>query len=289
MNETTICVTGVGVVSSIGIGRDDFTLTLSRGGKNPGVVESFSVEDYLESEKTYLDRCSAFTLAACALALKDARLPLRFTPPLADSAGICLGTAYGCLQTMEDFFRRVLERGPRHANSLLFSHSYANTPASLASIEFGLRGFHSTVTAGESSSLLALVESFNALQLGYADCLLTGGVDVLSVPLKRVWANLYPGRVAGEGAVIFVLERAETVAARGLSPRAFPSLEVQFAQGKISDPLADDVEHAIGFIPGAMDAFTAAAALARLSLAESNGITWVSKSLPQYRFNLERK
>ena len=286
--NTPIHVTGIGIVSSIGIGRDEFFAAVRAGRRRSGKIEDFCIEDYLETEKTYLDHCSAFALAACAMALKDAQLPPSCIHHPSASSGICLGTALGCLQTMEDFFLRVIEKGPRYANSLLFSHSYANSPTILAAIEFGLAGYHSTATSGESSSLIALMQSLNALRLGYAERIVTGGVDALSEALQRVWAQIYPDRMPGEGAAVFVLETETAVVERGLQPAAFPRIVVQSAHCDGASPAADSIERDIGFVVGAMDAFNTATAMGELEDAASKQVAALSNSTPQYQILLSR-
>lgn len=287
-----ICITGVGVVSSIGIGRESFFAGLRQGRPNTGAIEGFRIEDYLASSKTYLDRCSAFTLAACALALKESEhdddgssfdssgskaLPSAGGDAL--DTGICLGTAFGCLQTMEDFLGKVLEKGAKFANSLLFSHSYSNSPTSLAAIEFNLSGYHSTVTAGEDSGAAALVQAIDALRLGYADRMLAGGVDALSAPLLRVWSELYGQRMPGEGAAFFVLETYASLVSRGLQPEAFAQVQTEGVGGsEIHDRETPYVTEALlGFAGGAASALELAACLERVESGESNLVEIVSK------------
>ncbi len=280
MKPSQVLVTGVGIISSIGIGREQFFAGLRDDGSRTGGIENFHIEDYLESEKTYLDRCSAFTLAACALALKEVEgsnhspLTTHHLP-----TGICLGTACSCLHTMEDFFRRVLDKGPRFANSLLFSHSYANSPTSLAAIEFGLSGYHSTVTAGSLSGVLALMQAVDAIRLGYSDRMLAGGVDVISDPLTRVWTTLQGDRVPGEGAAFFLLENENSLRERGAPPDKSPRISVEWIRRDNGPTQSStfDLEDRIGYALGASGVLDVAAELAKLDSGESNRAIVVSK------------
>jgi len=216
----SIFITGGGIISPIGIGTEAFREALwsGVGGLRAGEVRGFEVHRYLESEKTYLDRASAFTLAACALARREAGFEVH--RDAGARAGVVLGTAYGCLETMQAYYERVLERGARFASSLLFSHSYANTPASLAAIEFRLQGYHSTVCSGLNSGAIALGQALDALRDGRAEALFAGGVEALSAPLRRgLSAYLRPpppasGIVLGEGAAVFLLETAASTRAQ---------------------------------------------------------------------------
>ncbi|MBI2298899.1 MAG: hypothetical protein HYU66_08120 [Armatimonadetes bacterium] len=238
MSELVAALTGIGVVSPIGIGYDDFADSVAQGvaglapcSANPSVlageVLGFDVNRYLVAEKTYLDRCSEFALAATKLCLDHAGLE---RPPADEErAGIVLGTMFGCHVTMLAYTDRVRKRGVRFATPLLFSHAFANTPASLVSIDFRLRGYHATVTSGRSSGTLALQTALVALAAGHADCVLAGGVEALSRELveaycEELFAGDDPdeydpfaehGLVLGEGAAILLLESIEHAQARG--------------------------------------------------------------------------
>lgn len=194
-----VVLTGLGAITS----RGDITL---RGGSTPVsasdeklIIEDFALENYLSSQKTYLDRCSALALAGCALALRDSEISL---PLEEERFGITLGTHFGCLETMKTFWDKALEKGARLANPLLFSHSYFNSPISLCAIEFGLKGYHATFCAGEYSGLEAARAAFDAIRLGHADAMVCGGVDAVT-PIRGLCA---PDKHAGEASVFFVLE-----------------------------------------------------------------------------------
>ena len=246
-----VVITGVGPVSAIGIGREDFFGGLAEGrvGIRPaenldtsGLASKlaaecldFVIEDYLESEKTYLDRTSELALAGCHLALEDAGLDARAMDH--ERIGLSLGTGYGCLKTMYEYYARVAAKGPRFASSVLFPHSYANTPASLVSIEYRIMGPTNTVCTGATSALSAIAYAFDLLRHDRIDAMLAGGVDSLSQPLLEGLAaqhRLSPGDageeaarpfdaerngfVLGEGAGLLLLERGECAEQRGAEP-----------------------------------------------------------------------
>ena len=174
-----------------------------------GAIEDFALGKYLESSKTYLDRCSALALAGCASALKSAGQSWPVQD--GDDFGIALGTHDGCLETMRTFWDSVAERGVEKANSILFSHSYLNSPISLCAIEFGLRGHHGTYCSDSRSGLDAVQIAWDAIRLGHAEAMLCGGVEALS-PARRACedtANL------SEASCFFVLELSERARNRG--------------------------------------------------------------------------
>jgi len=223
-----VMITGFGPVSAVGIGRTAWLAGMhaGRAGVTPlslfpaahatAEVTGLELGAILPSIKTYLDRASEFTLAACQLALTDAGLaPGQYARW---RAGVVLGSEYGCLGTMQTFTTLLQQKGARLANPLLFSHMYVNTPTSLAAIEFTLGGHHGSF-AGQGAGRQALDSALEALQVGRADLLLAVGVDAISEPLYRALAaeGALDAAILGEGACALVLETAAHAAARGAS------------------------------------------------------------------------
>lgn len=232
---STILLTGIGPVSALGIGRAAFTqgwadgtdavspLTLFTADGPTAEVRDFNLDAILPAAKTYLDRASAFTLAACHLALADAGLGAEARGRW--RSGVVLGSEFGCLGTQQIYTAALQQKGARLANPLLFSHLYVNSPTSLAAIEFGLGGHHGTF-AGDGAGRQALDAAVEALILGRADVLLAVGVDVISEPLYRALdAEGALDVPLGEGACALVLETAEHAAARGASGTPLPAAE----------------------------------------------------------------
>ena len=120
---------------------------------------------------------AALTLAACALALEDAGVRPGDVRP--ERVGLVLGTAYGPLDTMWAHTQRVQTGGIRRASSVLFLHSFVNTPISLASIEFDIQGPVACFCQGLASAGAALQFGRDLVADGHADLVLAGGVDAL--------------------------------------------------------------------------------------------------------------
>ncbi|MBI5834548.1 MAG: hypothetical protein HZB16_19795 [Armatimonadetes bacterium] len=244
-----VAVTGIGVVSAVGVGYEPFAEAVVQGitGLGPwsgspdepllvGEVVGFQVRDYLVAEKGYLDRASEFALAATKLCLDQAGLSA--APGEAERCGIVLGTQYGCLGTAANYTQRVRSRGVKYATPLVFSHAFVNTPTSLISIDFGLKGYHATITSGAASGLVALETALVALAMGHADAVLTGAVDALcpdivaghAGPLLRTddpdaYDPSGDNQVAlGEGAAMLLLETEANATARGAEVLAWLSL-----------------------------------------------------------------
>lgn len=221
-------ITGMGPICAVGIGSEDFAegLIENRDGRTApqrlcdhttfaqlAECVDFVVEDYLESEKTYLDRCSELTLAACHLAFRDAGLNWHDLDH--PRAGLCVGTAMGCLDSMANLTARVQKRGVRFGSPVIFTHSFANSPTSLAAIEYDLQGPTSTFCTGDISAAAALDYARRIIADGRADVVIAGGVDALSAPLLHALAGIEYSAVPGEGACFLVLESEEHARARG--------------------------------------------------------------------------
>ena len=241
--DRRVVVTGVGPVSAIGIGREAFfaALVAGRSGIGPASggaglaaeVRDFDVREYLETEKAYLDRASQLTFAAMSLALEDANLDLKSM----DRAGIglILGSSAGCLESSQLFFADYLEKGPRFVKPIVFPHTYTNMTISLLAIEYGLSGYHLSLTSGATASAVALVQAYDLVRTGRCSLVLAGGFEALSPLLRRgyeLMGRVSPrdgggtegcapfdaarnGFVLGEGAGILVLEDADHAEQRG--------------------------------------------------------------------------
>ncbi len=208
---------------------------IAQGSFSGGAITDFALGKYLESSKTYLDRCSALALAGCAQALKASAQAWPVED--GDEFGIALGTHDGCLETMRAFWDSVAQRGVEKANSILFSHSYLNSPISLCAIEFGLRGHHGTYCHDSNSGLDAVQLAFDAIRLGHAEAMLCGGVEALT-PTRQACE---PQNNLSEASAFFVLESKERARARGaqvlalVSDEWFETASIERARAQFGD------------------------------------------------------
>jgi hypothetical protein len=250
-----VVVTGMGAITTFGDATlaDDTVLgSVPRTGAGDLPAEHFDLKNYPLSPKTYLDRCSALALAGGAIALRDAGV----TTPAEDAErfGIVLGTHLGCLATMKGFWDKAIEKGARLANPLLFSHSYFNSPISLCAIEWGLKGYHTTICAGENSGLESVRTAFDAIRLGHADAMLCGGVDALT-PERLLMEPQDKAMPPGEASVFFVLESKNRAAARHVATQY--SLTTDFFDNLATQPL-NEVAQTFGHCGGATGALAVA-------------------------------
>lgn len=184
---------------------------LSSASTCSGEIPDFELANYLSSRKNYLDRCSALALAATAATLRAANWEWPLSEKIADDCGIALGTHLGCLETMRGFWQGAQERGIERANSILFSHSYFNSPISLCAIEYNLRGYHGTFCSRDRSGLDAMRTACEALQLGHAQMMLCGGVEAIT-PTRSLCE---PQAQMSEASAFCVLENPDLAAQRG--------------------------------------------------------------------------
>jgi len=248
MNDR-ICITGIGVVSPIGIGKEEFLSSLKNGksgieeikefdthfssSKEGGVARSFRPKDFIPLSKIRrLDRASQFAIAASKLALADARFTV--TQESSSRVGVVLGSGFCGLSSSEEFHRGQVLKDFLDLNPMLFPNTVPNAPSSYVSIELGMQGVNSTLVQSFCTAEAAIFFACDQLRKGKADLILTGGVDELSEFLFRGFSELRllatdrghgerscpydkmrNGLVLGEGAGLLVIENEEHARSRG--------------------------------------------------------------------------
>lgn len=251
MNER-IVITGVGMVTPLGVGKETFFRRLIAGesgiapiaafdtrrfGSKLGAeVVDFSPKDFLSLKNMRrMDRLSHMAAASARMALDDAGVAV--DADNRDRIGMILGTAFGSTEVAAGFTRTLFEEGPKFASPLLVPNTVMNAPAGHTAIELGIRGFNSTVNHREASAETAIAYGAAEIRRGTADILLTGGAEMLSPfffevlsrfrslsPTDRGTEEARPfdearnGYVAGEGAGVVCLESLSGAEARGASP-----------------------------------------------------------------------
>ncbi len=244
-----ICITGIGVISPIGIGKEEFLFSLKKGrsgieeirefdthfsrSKKGGTIRSFHPKDFIPANKIRrLDRASQFAIAASKLALADAEFSV--TRENSSRVGVVLGSGFCGLSSSEEFHRGQVLKGFLDLNPMLFPNTVPNAPSSYVSIELGIQGVNSTLVQSFCTAEAAIFFACDQLRKRRADLILTGGVDELSEYLFRGFSELHllardqghgekscpydrmrNGLVLGEGAGILVIEREEHVKSRG--------------------------------------------------------------------------
>ena len=179
-----VAVTGIGVVSPIGIGRSAFWSALRAGRSGIAPVEGlarrsgrpriaaavgeFPARELIASPHyRRMDRLSRMVVAASRLAVDDARLAPDALP--GDRMGVVFGTALGDTEDSAVHLERVLTRGPAAASPMVFANLVMNAPAGYIAMEFGWTGVNFTVAQADATGEQAIALACDLLGDGSAD------------------------------------------------------------------------------------------------------------------------
>ena len=206
MEKRRVVITGMGVVSPVGIGTEEFWNALMAGKSGIGPITEFDAADfpvriagevkdfdpvkYVGDRKAvrHMDRNVQFAVAAARMAVEDAKLDMSAENP--DRVGTIIGTGIGGIGTMEDTVHRIDTRGPSKVNPFAVPMMIANMAAGQVSINFGLMGpVLADVTACASGNT-AIGRATRTLQYGDADVMFAGGTEaaVAKTPMAGVAA-----------------------------------------------------------------------------------------------------
>ncbi len=249
--QRRVVVTGLGVVSPIGAGKEAFwksliagisgvsTISLFDASAYPtqiaAEVKDFNPTDFIEpKESRRMDRFSQFAVVAAGMALKDAGLSKESIDP--DRAGVVIGSGIGGLATLEEQHKLLLNQGPRRVSPFLIPMMICNMAAGHVSIFYGLKGPNTCVVTACASGTHSIGDAFELIRRGSADVCVAGGAEAAVTPLSlagfaamkalssrnsepakasRPFDSTRDGFVIGEGAGIVILENLDSALARG--------------------------------------------------------------------------
>jgi 3-oxoacyl-[acyl-carrier-protein] synthase II len=263
---TDIVITGIGVVSSVGVGREAFWMncrkaktgikkittfdTNSLRSNIAGWVENFDPSQFMPTAVyRRMSRVSRMALASSVEALNDSGLSLDQMDR--DRMAVIMGTSYGSSSSVEDFYVSLLRDGPRGAQPFFFPETVPNAPASHIAMFHRITGPNTTFSQNEISSENAIVYARNLLLQDQADVALVGGADELSSMQyscydalgalnKTKVKNDEPvqpkpggGLILGEGAGVLVMERLDSALER--NAQIYGALRSDAITGGITD------------------------------------------------------
>jgi len=248
-------ITGMGVVSPNGIGREAFCLAVLAGQSGVARISSFDpsnqpvqiageVRDFNElewvapHERKHVSRIIPLALAASTEALRDARFdPGQMSIEEKRDFGVVLGTGGGAQEFSEDQYRLWHSGQVKQVSIFCIPSGTMGTQSSEISMRFGFRGMSHVVTSGCTSSTDALGYALRHIQAGVHSAILVGGVDAPIKPgimkgymmlraltarwndaperASRPFSADRDGFVLAEGAWMFVLEEYEHARDRG--------------------------------------------------------------------------
>jgi 3-oxoacyl-[acyl-carrier-protein] synthase II len=245
-----VVITGLGVVSPIGIGRENYWQAL-REGKN-GVarithfdaenypvkiaaeVKDFKPDDWMDhKEARRTDRVIHFTMAAGELAVRDGNLDVSSLER--ERFGVFLGSAEGGIFTSYENIKTLIEKGPNRVSPFFIPMMISNMPAAYLAIRYGAKGPNICVVTACATATHTMIEAFNTIKRDEADIILAGGAESAISPLgvagfaaikalstrneepekaSRPFDKDRDGFILGEGAGVLVLEELEHAKAR---------------------------------------------------------------------------
>jgi nodulation protein E len=240
-----VVVTGLGVVSALGTGREAHFEGLREGrcGIQPislidperllvkiaAEAKQFKAEEHFDRQQIALfDRVTQMALICAREAVEQSGI--EFDEALGLRTATIIGTAMGGLHTLDDNYRAVYQENRNRVHPLIIPRLMANAPVSQISMEYGLMGPAWSVATACSSSNHAMAQALQLIRSGSVDAAVTGGTEsVLCFGGIKAWEGLRVmspngcrpfsknrnGMVLGEGAAILILEEMDRAGARG--------------------------------------------------------------------------
>ncbi|MEW6068528.1 MAG: beta-ketoacyl synthase N-terminal-like domain-containing protein [Nitrospirota bacterium] len=238
-----IVVTGIGIVSAYGIGKEAFfSGAIKSSGiaeledirqKNYGITRSGIIKDFTPKKiipvmkARKMSRFSQIALISAIEAWKDASIEGCYD---SSDIGVIIGTGLGSVSSTDSFYAGLLENGPEETNPILFPETVQNIASAHISIELGLHGPNTTFSEAGIAGESAIFYASELLKYGMTNSVLVTGADELTYPLfdgmkaLRVFSKnntsmpfdiRRDGLIPGEGACTLVLERISDATKRG--------------------------------------------------------------------------
>ncbi len=245
-----VVISGVGVVSAVGIGREAFTKSIRSGQsgiaeiqaidmaqfrfKNGAEVKGFKAEEYLTPKNvSFMDRFAQFSVVAAQEAIAHAGI--EWTPELREQTAVMTGSCIGGRSSEEAGYYELFHNGRTRVHPLTIAMGMCNAGASHICMEFGITGPTMTMSTACASSAHAIGQAFWMVRSGAVQMAVAGGSDaplflgnlraweamrVVSPDTCRPFSANRSGMILGEGAAMLVMETLESALARGAQPIA---------------------------------------------------------------------
>ncbi|HUQ93532.1 MAG TPA: beta-ketoacyl-ACP synthase II [Bryobacteraceae bacterium] len=246
-----VVVTGVGLVSALGVGTDPTWAALKEGQSGirritqfdcsafacqiAGEVKDFDPHVWIEKKEVKkMGRFIQVGIAATEFALAGAAF--KVAPEDAEMTGVYIGSGIGGFEVIEREHRTLLERGPSRISPFFIPATIINLASGYVSIRTGAKGPNSATATACTTSAHAIGDSFKIIQRGDANVMICGGAEACVTPMgiggfaamralstrnheperaSRPWDKGRDGFVVGEGAGILILEELEHAKRRG--------------------------------------------------------------------------
>ncbi len=252
MSRRRVVITGIGPITCVGHGRENFwkgILAETSGIKSiasfdpsafrvrcAGEIRDWDPEEFFEPHRLKrLDRYAQFAVASAKLALDDAQLEYSREKPQ-HRVGVSFGTALGGVCKAEDQYIRYLKKGARGVQPTLAVQVFGGSAHSNIAIDFGFRGVGTTNSNSCASGTVSVGEALRYIRDDFADVIVAGGAEA---PLTTITVGAFDiiktmsrwsgdpalacrpfdlvrdGFVMGEGAASLIIEELEHARARG--------------------------------------------------------------------------
>ena len=248
--ENRVVVTGLGVVSPIGTGKENFWAAAKAGKNGVGKITRFDPTGYTsqiagevldfdpvkfidKKEIKRMDRYTQFAMAATRLAFDDANLK-DFD---SERAGVFIGAGIGGMETLHNQYEKLFTKGASRISPFFIPMMIANMAAGNVAIAFKLQGPSECIVTACASGTNSIGDAYRVIQRGEADLMFAGGSEAAISPAgvagfasmkalcsdhnddpahaSRPFDKNRSGFVMGEGSGIVVLEKLEHALARG--------------------------------------------------------------------------
>ncbi|HHT9115396.1 MAG: beta-ketoacyl-[acyl-carrier-protein] synthase family protein [Planctomycetes bacterium] len=197
-----VVITGLGVVSPLGCGKEAFWNNLIEGKsgiapmssldlslykcKMGGEVRDLKPEVYLGSKGLkYLNKGTRFLGSASKMALDDAKLPQDGS--LSNQMGIIIGSSLGNFSETTDYFYDIIRNSPSELSPMLSYDVALNSSINYVSVIFKIKGLARTISAGFTSSADAVGDAYKMIQRDMAKIIVAGGVEQISIDLFLIF------------------------------------------------------------------------------------------------------
>ncbi len=246
-----VVITGVGLVSPLGIGTEETWAGIRAGRSGAGPITLFDASQHSthfacevkgfdplrwveKKEVKKMDRFIQFAVAAADLAVADSGIEIKAGD--AEQVGVFIGSGIGGFATIEREHTELMNGGPRKVSPFFIPSAIVNLASGWVAIRTGAKGPNSATATACTASAHAIGESFRYIQRGDADAMIAGGSEAAITPLgvggfcsmralstrndepqraSRPFDRGRDGFVIGEGSGVVILEELEHARARG--------------------------------------------------------------------------
>ncbi|HEX3128007.1 MAG TPA: beta-ketoacyl-ACP synthase II [Thermoanaerobaculia bacterium] len=251
MERRRVVVTGVGLVSPLGVGTAENWQALLEGKSGIGPITRFDASEYPTRiagevkgfdplnyvDKKDVKKSDAFihyALGATHFAMEDSGLVIDESN--ADRVGVVIGSGIGGLPLIEQMHHTLIERGPNRVSPFFIPGLIVNMAAGQVSIRYNARGPNTSPATACTTGLHAVGDAFRLIQMGEADAMIAGGTEAVITPLavagfcamramshrndepekaSRPWDEGRDGFIISEGSGIVIMEELEQARRRG--------------------------------------------------------------------------